>query len=179
MSFSSGKLSLAAATVALAACAALPSAASAETQAVTGTVISASLAIGTITPATFAGLGTAAGYDTTGGTVGLIAIGPWVARISDLGATSVGKLTAATPGSGSCASSTTTLNNALGVSSTGSLGNFVPAAPVTLSAAAQQIASGNGSNVMTVAYHHTTSASDQLMPGCAYGLTSTVALAAG
>ena len=177
MSFSSGKLSLAAATVALAACAALPSAASAETQAVTGTVISASLAIGAITPATFAGLGTAAGYDTTGGTVALIVIGPWVARVSDVG-TSVGRLTATTPGAGSCVNSTTTLANALGVSSTGSLLGFTAAAPVTLSATAQPIASGTGSNVMTLVYHHTTSASDQLMPLCAYGLTSTVALAA-
>jgi len=81
-----------------------------------------------------------------------------------------------------CTGSTPVLNNALRIFSTATLGNFTAAgttgAPLTLSGTATQIASGTGSNTVTLTYRHIPSTSDQLTAGCPYTLTDTVALAA-
>jgi hypothetical protein len=182
MSLKPGKLSLAATVVALAAGAAVPSGASAaltDSQTVTGTVIAGSLAVGTPAPALFGtSLGTDSTADTTGGVVALTVIGPWTARVSG---TNAGKL-AATTALAPCLSSTPVLNNALTAFATATLGNFTAASttgsPQTLSGTATPIASGIGSNVVTLTYRHNPNASDQLTAGCTYAMTSTVAIAA-
>jgi len=166
------------AAAAAAVAAALPSAASAQDQAVTGTTIGSTLALGVPVAATFgANLGPTDTVDSTGGVVAVTAVGSWVMRVSG---TNGGKLAAAV--GAACTGSTGVLNNALHVFSSATLGNFTAAgtsvSPVTLSATAAQVASGTGSNTVTLGYRHRPSSSDQFTPACPYSLTSTIALAA-
>ena len=165
--------------MAVAAASIFPSAASAQsTQTVTGTTIGSTLALGVPVAATFgANLGPTETVDSTGGTVAVTAVGSWVMRVSG---TDGGKLAAAA--NPLCTGSTPVLNNALRVFSGATLGNFTAAgtsaSPVTLSGSAAQIASGTGSNVVTLGYRYQPSSSDQFTPACPYSLTSTVAIAA-
>lgn len=167
-------VAIAAASVAMA-----PSVASAQVdQTVSGTTIGSTLALGVPVAATFgANLGPTETVDSIGGAVAVTAVGSWVMRVSG---TDGGKL-AATPGP-LCTGSTPVLNNALQVFSSATLGNFTAAAtsalPVTLSDSASEIASGTGSNVVTLGYRYRPSSSDQLTTACPYTLTSTVAIAA-
>ena len=173
------KLLFATAAVAITAGAFAPAGASAATQSVSGTTVAASLALGVPAAATFGtNLGTSSNADTTGGSVPLTAIGPWVMRVSG---SDGGKLksTAANP---LCDNATSILNNELRSFSTASLGNFTAAAtsasPLTLSGTAAQIASGTGSNTVTLTYRYIPNATDQLTAGCPYTMTSTVDVAA-
>ena len=170
---------LSATAVAAAAAAALsPAAALAADQVVSGTTIGSTLALGVPVAATFGtSLGPTATVDTTGGSVAVTAVGAWAMRVSGSDAGKLAKTADAL-----CTGSTAVLNNALRAFPTATLGNFTAASttgsPHILSGTATQIASGTGSNTVTLTYRHIPSASDQLMPGCPYSMTSTVALAA-
>jgi hypothetical protein len=173
------KLHFVVAAAAIAVGAFAPAAASAADQSVSGTTVSASLALGVPVAATFGtNLGTSSDVDTTGGTVPLTAIGPWIMRVSG---SDGGKLKA-TAADALCTGATSILNNALRSFSTAALGNFTAAAttasPLTLSGTAAQIASGTGSNTVTLTYRYVPNATDQLTAGCPYTMTSTVVIAA-
>jgi hypothetical protein len=170
------KFTLAAAT-ALTAAALAPTGASAADQAVTGTTIGSTLALGAPVAATFGTtLGPADTVDSAGGSVAVTAVGSWVMRASG---TNGGKLAATAVAA--CDDSTAVLNNALRVFPTAALGNFTAsstsATPQTLSGSATQVASGTGSNTITLTYRHIPSSSDQFTPACPYTLTSTVDIA--
>lgn len=171
------RFSLAAAAL-LAAGALAPSDAAAADQVVSGTTVGAELALGVPVAATFGvALSPTNTVESTGGAVAVTAVGSWVMRVSG---TDGGKLAATA--AAACSGSTGILNNALRVFSGATLGNFTAAgttaSPVTLSGTAAQIASGTGSNTVSLTYRHVPSASDQLTAGCPYSMTSTVALAA-
>ncbi|MBA3329180.1 MAG: hypothetical protein H0T43_12855 [Solirubrobacterales bacterium] len=174
----SRKLTLATAAAALAAAALAPAGAQAADQVVSGTTIASTLSLGVPVAATFgATIGPSAAVDSTGGSVGVTAVGAWILRVSG---TDGGKLKATADAL--CTGSTSVLNNALRAFPTASLGNFTSSyatgTPLTMSGTAQQIASGTGSNALTLTYRHVPNASDQFTAGCPYTMTSTVALAA-
>lgn len=171
----SRSLTIAALVTAVAAFA--PAAAQAADQTVSGTTIGSSLALGTPVAATFGTtLGPSSSVDTTGGSVAVTAVGAWVMRVSG---TDGGKLKATAD---AACTGTSILNNALRVFPAAALGNFTSSyatgTPLTMSGVAQQVASGTGSNTVTLTYRHIPSTSDQLTAACPYTMTSTVDLAA-
>ncbi len=174
----SRKLSITTIAAALAAAALVPAGAQAADQTVSGTTVGSALALGVPVAATFGtNLGATSSVDTTGGSVGVTAVGNWVLRVSGSDA---GKLRA-TAADAAC-TGTSVLNNALRAFPTATLGNFsssyATGTPLTMSGSAQQIASGTGSNTVTMTYRHVPSTSDQLPTGCPYTMTSTIDIAA-
>jgi hypothetical protein len=142
------------------------------------------LALGLSVPsaATFSSnLGTTGTVDTTGGSVGVTALGSWVLRVSG---SDGGRLRAT--GSGLCAQGTTLLANPLKMFATGSGVNnrgYTSASPLTLSGSPQIVASGNTGLIsllinVSFTYRYTASPNDQLPAGCPYSQTTTVDLSA-
>lgn len=169
---------------AVAALAAAPGAGAAVTDTdsvpVTGTTIGTSLAFGAgIVPAAFGvGLDSTASYvdATTPGVVPIVAIGAWNLRLSG---TNAGKLA---QGAG-CTTGSATLNNPLQLWATAGLGNMTTSfgsssALFTLSGSPTSIATGVGTNAVTLNYRWTPHANDQLAAGCLYTNTTTVDIAA-
>jgi hypothetical protein len=154
----------------------------AGTQAVTGTTLGNSISVGTISAATFGtSLGASGSTTSTLGTVPIVAIGPWAMTATGGGtAGDEGKM-ALVAGQPSCASSSAVLANPLQTWATALLGNFnaggvTSSAPATLGSSAAALASGSGSNTVTVNYKWTPNTSDQLVAGCAYSQTTTLTI---
>lgn len=173
-------LTVIAATAALA----LPaSSAMADTQAVTGTTLGDAINVGTISAATFgAALGATGSVTSTLGTVPIVAIGPWAMTATGGGTTGNKGKMALVADQPLCAGSSSVLANPLQAWATATLptnfsnGGVTSAAPATLGASAAALASGTGSNVLTVNYKWSANDSDQLVAGCLYSQTTTLTI---
>lgn len=174
------------ATVSAAAC--IPaSSAMALDQTVTGTAAS-SIALSVPTPAAFATSFTPGSTSaSTGGTVTAVSTSPsWTLAAKDgaPGATTAGKMDAATPGVGTCANSANELGNALslGVAPVVANGAITGTAgsPVTLSGSDQTVASASAvtlaATVFNTNFSQTIGAAELLQSGCLYTLTTTYTL---
>jgi hypothetical protein len=145
--------------------AAIPGAAPAATQPVSGTV-AAILGLAVPTPVALSPL--TPGQTSTGtGTMGIIAnvLDPWVLRISDAGVTGPGHLQR-TVGTGGA----TQLATALSWTATPLAGT---AGSGTLTATPQTAASGTGPTTLTTGYSQPVGAGESLVTGNTYGLTVT------
>jgi hypothetical protein len=157
------KLSILAA-VAAAAVLTMPAGAGADSQPVSGTVLSL-LGISVSGPVALTNF--APGQTATGsGTVTVTSTGPWVLRLADGDTTNPGHLlrTAGTGGASALA-------QALGWTATPTLGGTGGSG--TLSGTTQVAASGTLSNLINVGYSQTIGATEQLQSGNVYGLTVT------
>jgi len=173
------RLPIAALAAALALAAPAAASAAGVPQQVSGTTLSSALSVGVPSPATFgANLGTAGSVNSAGGQIAVTAIGPWTMRLngSDSGRMRSGA-------GANCSGSTVLLGNPLDVFATANLGNFdnqahTTSAPMQVTGTSQPVASGTGSNGVTLTYRYTPAATDQLAAACDYAMTATVDVAA-
>lgn len=104
-----------------------------------------------------------------------ITLSRWTLTVQDNATGSRGHMVAAASG---CTGGEASLTNPLSVSIGGLLG-VTPGPPVSISGAAQQVASGTalGALVLTANYSQAVNADEALLSGCVYSLTSTYTLA--